>query len=562
MQNSAKRWRRALVFASVYSVVAAAALVSVVVPGEAVELQAKSEITDVTLYLDRASITRRGTVDAAALSSDGAGGAAHQIRLTGLPANLAGSDIRASVAGAALQSIDQQTVFDNAAENPRARLIRSALDEALLERRSLTDRRDSFSNQLSFIGEFAAAITQGMANGDTGDWASPEDWPASWRILQEGDLSARTEISGLDHAIAELEKKIAALQQELDQLAAGSGPSSAVTLNILADDPAGTIGFSLTYDVANASWQPSYAAKLASNSETVTLERFANITQRTGDDWRDVNLVLATTQPSRRPDPPQLAGWNVDIQRAYAQSRANLESFAADKAVAAADVAQAIAVVETTALQSRFRIADKVTILADGRSRQILIESTSNTAEIVARTVPAQSQHAFVTAQTTLPSGADYLAGPVQLFVDNALVGTGSMAETAAGAPLTFGFGIDPNITVSRRLEAGERSSSGIINRDRVYERSYLIEITNHHDRAIAVDVLEAIPVPRDAQITVTLANNTTQGFEHDAEGIEGLLAWRERLAPEETQLFRAAFRLSHPQDLEIIGFDDIIRPR
>lgn len=58
----------------------------------------------------------------------------------------------------------------------------------------------------------------------------------------------------------------------------------------------------LTYQVYDASWTPSYDVRITTDPVATTkaqmkLYYFGNIRQNTGEEWKDVQLVLSTAQP-------------------------------------------------------------------------------------------------------------------------------------------------------------------------------------------------------------------------------------------------------------------------
>ena len=67
--------------------------------------------------------------------------------------------------------------------------------------------------------------------------------------------------------------------------------------------------FELTYHVAGASWRPLY--DLVLDGEKLTVSYLAEITQRTGEDWPEVTLVLSTTRQGLSQTLPELRPWYI-----------------------------------------------------------------------------------------------------------------------------------------------------------------------------------------------------------------------------------------------------------
>ena len=69
----------------------------------------------------------------------------------------------------------------------------------------------------------------------------------------------------------------------------------------------------LGYLVFDANWSPRYDVRGDLESGGLTMEYGANISQRTGEDWKDVTLVLSTARPSMASNPPSMDPVFVDV---------------------------------------------------------------------------------------------------------------------------------------------------------------------------------------------------------------------------------------------------------
>lgn len=67
--------------------------------------------------------------------------------------------------------------------------------------------------------------------------------------------------------------------------------------------------FRLSYLVQQSSWFPSYDIRVTDISKPISLLMKANITQESGEDWKDVNLFLSTGNPNENGTKPTLSPW-------------------------------------------------------------------------------------------------------------------------------------------------------------------------------------------------------------------------------------------------------------
>lgn len=110
-------------------------------------------------------------------------------------------------------------------------------------------------------------------------------------------------VEGLNLELLARNRNIVAHKKEMDKLR-----SQQATLNNRSDLPSGTVlvtvdsrsarpvRLSFSYRVANASWSPSYDLRFMGLDKPLKVTHKASISQNTGVDWKDVNLVLSTAQ--------------------------------------------------------------------------------------------------------------------------------------------------------------------------------------------------------------------------------------------------------------------------
>jgi uncharacterized protein (TIGR02231 family) len=80
----------------------------------------------------------------------------------------------------------------------------------------------------------------------------------------------------------DIDKRIQALERDLNRMRSESRDSRTVVIQLVADRP-GSVR--LSYQLNSAGWRPAYRAELNSTASSVTLERLAQVSQKTGEDW-------------------------------------------------------------------------------------------------------------------------------------------------------------------------------------------------------------------------------------------------------------------------------------
>jgi TonB-dependent SusC/RagA subfamily outer membrane receptor len=68
---------------------------------------------------------------------------------------------------------------------------------------------------------------------------------------------------------------------------------------------------SISYQIENASWYPSYDLRFNGTKEPVEISYKANITQNSGVDWKDVNIILSNVQSHLSGVLPEMNPWHL-----------------------------------------------------------------------------------------------------------------------------------------------------------------------------------------------------------------------------------------------------------
>jgi uncharacterized protein (TIGR02231 family) len=366
-------------------------------------------------------------------------------------------------------------------------------------------------------------------------------------LIETRSKEALRAIRAAEQAIDQLDAEIDRVERELARL--GDDPMRRLEISLPVEaETAGPTPLRLAYAAAEAGFTPSVEARLDVESGRIDLVAIAEISQRTGEDWPDVELVLSTASPSGETNAPPTGTWYIDIRRDEPRPTARLES--ATPMAAMADVA-----LDTSSFDVVYRLPEPETIAADGSRHQVHITSEKLPAELVWRSVPAVDTTAYLTAAFTYTGTTPLLPGPVGLYRDGQPIGRAHRQGLQPGEALELGFGPDPTIDIERRLLTDRRARSGLVGSTRRQERRYAIEATNHRTSPVTLEIIDNLPVARDDRITVELAFDTTPPTTTAHDDDAGVLAWRLELAPAETATIIFAYTIRHPADLDVTGF-------
>ena len=111
-----------------------------------------------------------------------------------------------------------------------------------------------------------------------------------------------TQAASLNQKILEIEQRRVSAQDALSQLIVGNSTSISnsviqVSVRTASRSPS---TLKLHYQVQGAGWEPTYQARLNTNSDQLSITASAIIAQQTGENWSNVPVTLSTANPNQR----------------------------------------------------------------------------------------------------------------------------------------------------------------------------------------------------------------------------------------------------------------------
>ena len=379
--------------------------------------------------------------------------------------------------------------------------------------------------------------------------------PATLAALQRAGQGALAEQNRLGREINALERELRPLQTERDRLVRQDGDVRELRIALNASRE-GTVR--LHYQVAGPTWAPAYRATLDHEAGQVDLERLAQVSQRSGEDWTGVALRLSTGSPRSSTSGPQPRRWTV-LPQPPAPPAAPAPALARSFAPAMADAAKQRAAgegplefavqVSQGEFATEFEVPGAVDVGSGAQRVNLALGSARLPVTLKVQTTPQADASAWLVAEMPTPAGV-WPDGPLQLLRGTQVVGQ-SVWRTGSLERLSLPFGRDELVRVQVVPSQQTRGSTGFIGTrsERRISHAYVVE--NRRRSAIALEVLEASPVSSDEQIIVTrqFEPAVRPGFWQEQPGI---VVWAQTLAPGQTARFGADYLISHPKDLPV----------
>ena len=298
-----KRWTAAALFAAL-------ALLAPPARGAPTPtINAPSKIDEVLIYSTRAKVRR------VAFATVPAG--EQRVRVASLPTTVDPDTVQVKARGTRVERVEVAVA--------RGRLPRQAEAEKLVEQlesiddqlRLLSDEQSVLNSELSFVRDLqlhapASNVRQAKPEGFFVDsWRKILRWvetrsAASRKRLRELTVKRRT--------LYKARHKLRVAAQQLD-LTAVERPQLEVTATIKGG--AGKHKLTVSYLVQNVTWRPSYDLRYDHHKKRVEAIYYADVTQRSGEDWDGAALRFSTARAMSLLAVPELPTWTLGRKRDF-----------------------------------------------------------------------------------------------------------------------------------------------------------------------------------------------------------------------------------------------------
>ena len=261
-----------------------------------VQKKADSKILKVTVYIDGAQITRTARTSINAGATD--------VVFSNLSPYLDKSSVSVEAKGGfTVLSITQQINHLNEQKKKE-------------EVAALQKRKEDFAKRLEDEESAKAVYDEGidmlqknqLVNSQHTDLKAA-DLKAAMEFHQEKLTELKKTVLSYERTIKKLNDTIAHIDAQLKVVNAQQDASTSDLIITVNAKQATEGDFVLSYFVSYAGWYPTYDLRVDDISQPMKINYRANVHQSTGEDWKDVRLVLSNGEPKTNSIVPDLKTW-------------------------------------------------------------------------------------------------------------------------------------------------------------------------------------------------------------------------------------------------------------
>jgi len=556
----------------------------------AAEFTPESRVVEVTVYRQAALVTRETRLTLPPGS--------HRIILSGLPSVADPDSVRVNGTGSAgieIGGVEVQREFRQPSLTPEYRQVERELDDLNHQMSLVNDRRQSIAALREFLGGLKASGGQGSSKDVLTRGFAVESWQKAFDFFSSRLDALSLEERSLDTKQRDLGQRLEVARGKQSQMVSQGGIQRWTAAVMVSAPRGGDLALRASYLATGATWQPLYDARLDPATEEVKISWQAQVFQTTGEDWKEVAVTLATTQPSAGIDLPALASLNLTLPQRVVSTLTSFNSEYIDSlpilgrnhqdvlrlapgvadvdtdgnpvihGARDTDVATLADEAKTLPIQFALASADRheaavtfilpgpLDIPSDGQPHKHLIATREMQAKIEHRAVPQIVPGVFLVATVKLPGDVPILQGKVQHFVGSDLVGSSVTVGRAAGEEFALSFGTDDRLKAERKQIQKRVERHG---KDDEVAYRFVTTLENHLGRDGVIEVKDRIPVSDDERIEIALDDETTTVGAASDPNEPGILTWKVPVPKGAKREIDLVYRVRAPRGVVVAGLE------
>ena len=514
------------------------------------EKMVESKITNVTVFLNKAQVTREVKTRIESGKST--------LILTGLTSQLDHQSIQVAGTGnfVILGIANQQNFLDEVNMPKPLRTLKDSME--YVQKQIVFEQ-----SQIEILNKEEQMLLSNQKIGGTNQNLTV----AELKAMADFYRTRLTDIVSMrmkqEAKIKKLNERLVKLQQQFnEQNELYSRNTSEIVINLSAE-AATAVNLDVNYVVSNAGWYPVYDLRAINTKSPVQLSYKANVFQATGEEWKNVKLKLSTANPNLGGMKPEVYTWYLDFERpkskelegrvAGVQVRRSMAPKKSDDAVeeqlemAPAESAADFVTTIQTSLNTEFDIALPYTVNSSNKPTLVDIRNHELKADYEYSVAPKLDPDAFLMAKIIGWEEFSLLPGEANVFFEGTFVAKSFLDPNNIKDTLSISLGRDKRIVVKREKmkDFTTRRAIGGNQRD---SYAYEISVRNTKNEPVKITVEDHIPVSQNSQIEVTPTDTGNAKYNKDT----GKLSWELNLQANETKKLNYKFEVKYPKDKKI----------
>lgn len=355
----------------------------------------------------------------------------------------------------------------------------------------------------------------------------------------------------IDESIAKFDK------QSIEEQTHKNTNRKELLLEILADNET-NLNLGISYVVSDAGWVPSYDLRAQSVKKPLEMIYKGKIYQNTGQDWKNVKLLVSTYRPSYNQDRPILSPLYVaeytlhNYQMEIAGYKSKKEISAANAYQMREDIAVKpsqipVATVSDRQMNVIYELNYNQTIISQKKEQYVILDKKQIDAAYKYHTVPKLNNQVFLMAFVKSWQSLNLINGEANIYFEDNYIGKTNITSNYVKDEFPISLGIDERIAV-KRIKLEDRTSQKSMNSNKWETESYQISIRNNTKETIELEVLDQLPISENSKIMVKPTDLGGGSFDDKT----GSILWNKNMSSGSSDKIRFSYEVKYPKEMQV----------
>jgi uncharacterized protein (TIGR02231 family) len=528
--------------------------------------EVESATKSVTIYLRGVKETREASVQV----SNGE----QQLLFTNLPQRLNPSTIRLGASDfLQIVSINHRLNYINANEEENI--------EIKLAKDSLQFYNDQINLKQGVYNSLQSTRSMVLANksvkGDK-EGMQAEDVTDLLDFYREKLNDINVKSLTIERQLETLRTRRDKFQKEYNKLVAGKTKSYSELMVTVRSKQSAKAKFTIEYFTPDAGWTPHYDIRNNEAASKLEITSHATMWQKTGYDWKNVDITLSTLDPQFNINAPELRAQTLELgQNYYKQNQeqsyqlyrqqmimldsvqVNMDPQGKDKNKEISQTIQLNNAINNMNFESgpstssgpgtMYKIATPYSIASNGKDTKIEIERKWVAASFKYKTVPKVEKAVFLMATITGWDTLNYYSGNANVFNNGTFVGTVYLNTQTVQDTLEISLGQDKSFSVEYEV-VSTKTFSSTSGSSFKKGKGFIIKIMNKKSTDVIVEIVDQSPLTTTQEVNI----ETDKG-DGVTDPSTGFITWRRNIASGQKVEIPISYVVKYPKEHNLYNF-------
>ncbi|HLP11398.1 MAG TPA: mucoidy inhibitor MuiA family protein, partial [Flavobacteriales bacterium] len=369
---------------------------------------------------------------------------------------------------------------------------------------------------------------------------------------------------------------------EYNKLVSGKAKTFSELLVTVRAKHAGKANFTIDFYTPDAGWNPLYDIRNNGSSGQLEITSSATMWQKTGYEWKNVDITLSTLNPQFNINAPVVGPQALELGVSYYQRQNQTQqydmwrqqSIMADSLIVPQGRNVDGSIIFSSPRNSdpqftqywksdfdnqtnnvsngpgtEYKIATPYTIPSNAKDTRIEINRKMVTATFKYKTVPKVEKAVFLMALITGWDTLNYYPGTANVFNNGTYVGNVFLNTQTVQDSLELSLGQDKSFSVEYETVSEKtftQNSGSSVKRG----KGYLIKIMNKKDVPVTLEILDQAPLTTTQEVSITIDKG-----EGVLDPMTGFVTWRKTLPPGQKTEVPISYTVKYPKEHYLYNF-------